>query len=203
MYRSPKGDTCMLVALEGGDRLGKSTQGRLLETALEKAKVRVVLDKCPYKDGVTYERIYEMLDTGEAVKYPVVFQTLQGANRRYFQQRYLPTLASHFDVVLVDRWSLSTRVYGTEAGVPLDVTECVLKDIVEPDLTLVFDGEPFGVVGKDGAYEADGEFQARVRARYRRWAQEGDDDRVLVSANRGTEIIRDELIEIVQRSLRR
>ena len=34
MYRSPKGDTCLFVALDGADRLGKSTQGQLLEDAL-------------------------------------------------------------------------------------------------------------------------------------------------------------------------
>ena len=197
MYRSPKGDTCLFVALEGADRLGKSTQGQLLEDALERAKVKAILDKSPYKDGATYGRIYEMLETGEAVRHPLVFQTLYGANRRFFQHLYLPTLAVHFDVVVMDRWSLSSRVYGGAAGVPEADTECLLSGLVEPDLTLVFDGEPFASTGEDDAYEADRGFQARVRASYHRWAQETVPGRVLVNANRGREAIRDEVLAAV------
>ena len=77
MYESPKGHRCFIVALEGPDRLGKSTQAKMVEHKMEAEGIRGVLDKCPDKDGVTYERIYEMLRTGEAVKYPTVFQTLQ------------------------------------------------------------------------------------------------------------------------------
>jgi len=198
MYQSPQGHSCFLVALEGADRLGKSTQAKLLEAAMDKAKMKAIVEKCPFKDGGTYERIYEMLRTGEAVKYPTVFQTLQGANRRYFQNSYLPTLASHFDVVVIDRWNTSTLVYGAEAGVPEETTNCILKGIVEPDLVFLFDGQPFVSPDEDDAYEADKDFQRRLRDRYRAWGEAHPETAIIVNANRGPEVITEELLEKLQ-----
>jgi thymidylate kinase len=202
MFVSPKGHKCFIVALEGPDRLGKSTQAALLETAMETARIRGVFDKCPYKDGVTYERIYEMLRTGEAVKYPTVFQTLQGANRMAFQKTLLPTLALHFDVVVIDRWNVSTLVYGGEAGVPQETTDCILKGIVEPDLVFVFDGEQFDAPDADDAYEADKEFQGRLRRRYAAWADAHPDITVKVNANQDKRLISLDLLDGIKKLLR-
>jgi thymidylate kinase len=201
MYESPKGHRCFIVALEGADRLGKSTQAKLVEAKMEAEGIRGVLDKCPYKDGVTYERIYEMLRTGEAKQHPIVFQTLQGANRRAFQNKLLPTLALHFDVVLIDRWSTSTWVYGTQDGVPPEATEAILSGLVEPDLVYVFDGEQFDAPDADDAYEADKEFQIRVRNGYRQWVQDHDNHH-LINANRDKHLICDDLMDGIRRLLR-
>ena len=204
MYESPQGNRCFIIALEGADRLGKSTQAMMLEQAMEtRGPFKGIVEKCPDKDGVTYERIYEMLRTGEAVKYPTVFQTLQGANRRFFQLKYLPTLASHFDVVVIDRWNVSTLVYAAEAGVPEEVTDCILDGIVPADLVLLFDGEQFQADDDDDAYEADKDFQRRLRVRYRKWADDHPETTVVVNANRGSEIIHEELITVIQKYLRR
>jgi len=202
MYTSPQGNSCFIVALEGPDRLGKSTQAKLVETAMDVEGTRGVIDKCPYKDGVTYKRIYEMLRTGEAVKYPTVFQTLQGANRRAFQHKLLPTLALHFDVVIIDRWNVSTLVYGTEAGVPIETTECILKGIVEPDLVWLFEGEPFAAPDADDAYEADKEFQARLRKGYARWAEAHPEITMRVDANRPKHQICAELMVSLRKLVR-
>ena len=203
MYQSPHGHSCHVVALEGGDRLGKSTQAKLLENALEQVKIKAILDKSPYKDGVTYERIYEMLESGEAVRHPVVFQTMFGANRRFFQQRFLPTLARHFEVVVLDRWSLSGRIYGGESGVSKADTECLLSGLLEPDLTFVFDGVPFPTEGGDDSYEADTAFQSRVRDRYRRWAEKHPETTVLVDAHGAPQVICEEIVSTIQRHLGR
>jgi thymidylate kinase len=201
MYISPKGHRCFLVALEGADRLGKSTQAKLLEEALEKAKVKAVIEKCPYEDGVTYDRIYEMLYTGEAVKFPVVFQTLQGANRRYFLTQ-LETLAWHFDVVVMDRWITSTWIYGTVAGVPLETTACILDGILDPDLVFVFDGDPFPPTSKTDSYEANASFQQQVQERYLHWIETHPDIAVRVKANRKVKTITDELVAIIKERFR-
>lgn len=203
MYKSPKGDTCLFIALEGGDRLGKSTQARLLESMLERAGVRVIFDKSPYKDDATYERIYEMLETGDAVRHPVVFQATYGANRRFFQQQLLPTLAGHFDVVLMDRWTLSGRVYGSETGVPEKDTECIQKGLVEPDFTVVFDGTPFPAQDNGDSYETDTSFQRRIRDRYRAWAQRTPDKALLVYANRPKKVVCAEVFEVIRQRLER
>lgn len=189
MYHSPQGHSCRVVALEGGDRLGKSTQAKMLEAELERAKIKAIVDKSPYKDGATYERIYEMLSSGEATRHPVVFQTIYGANRRFFQHRFLPTLAGHFEVVVLDRWLLSGRVYGAEAGIPDEVTDCIQHGLVEPDLTVVLHGSPFPAEEADDAYEADEGFQRRIRDRFRRWAELNPDRALLVDANRDRKLV--------------
>jgi len=202
MYQSPQGNSCHLVVLEGADRLGKSTQAALLEAALEHAQVKAVVDKSPYRDGATYERIYEMLRSGEATRFPVVFQSIYGANRRVFQQTYLPTLASHFDVVVLDRWTLSGRVYGAEAGVADEVTDCIQRGLVEPDLTLLLDGTPFAAPAEDDAYEADQDFQRRLRDRYRAWAQTRPDARI-IDANRSEHTVCQDLVRAILRLMNR
>jgi len=202
MYESPKGHRCFIVALEGPNRLGKSTQAKLVEAGMEAESIRGVVDKCPTKDGVTYDRIYEMLRTGEAVKYPTVFQTFMGANRRAFQMKLLPTLALHFDVVIIDRWNVSTLVYGSEAGVPVETTECILTGIVEPDLVFVFDGEPFAAPDADDAYEADKKFQARLRTGYATWADAHPDISMKVDANRDKRLICADLMEAIRNLVR-
>lgn len=202
MYESPRGHKCFIVALEGADRLGKSTQAKLVEAKMDAEGMRGVLDKCPYKDGVTYDRIYEMLRTGEAKEFPVVFQTMQGANRRAFQKKLLPTLALHFDVVLIDRWSTSTWVYGTQDGVPKETTEAILKGLVEPDLVYVLDGEPFSAPDMDDAYEADKDFQARVRDAYKQYAWDHQTNHRLIDANRDKHTICDELLDGIKKLLR-
>jgi dTMP kinase len=197
VYESPQGHRCFIVALEGPDRLGKSTQASLLEASLEGRGISSIVEKAPFKDEATHGRIYDMLRTGEALRYPVVFQTLMGANRHLFQNRYLPNLAWHNDVVVLDRWNVSTLVYGAESGVPEETTRCILKGLVEPDLVLIFDGEPFSSPDEDDAYEADKAFQSRIRQRYVEWGN-SNSNAMFIKANRRQEMIQREIVEAIQ-----
>jgi dTMP kinase len=165
MFNASNGHQCFIVAIEGPDRVGKATQAALLETALTANKHKATVEEIPYDDGVTYKQIYAMLRSGAVNKHPVVFQTLQATNRRIFQKQFLPTLALHYDVLILDRWNLSTRVYGEASGVSREATDLILEGIVEPDVTLVFDGKPFPKEGLD-TWEADLEFQRKVRGLY-------------------------------------
>jgi len=165
MYTARNGHQCSIVAIEGPDRVGKATQAKLLEEALTIRNRKATVEEIPYNDGVTYKQIYAMLHSGAVNQHPVIFQTLQATNRRIFQKQYLPTLAIHYEVVILDRWNLSTRVYGEASGVPKDATDLMLDGILEPDVTLVFDGKPFPKEGLD-VWEADLEFQRKVRGLY-------------------------------------
>ena len=116
--------------------------------------------------------------------------------------KLLPTLALHFDVVVIDRWNVSTLVYGTEAGVPVETTECILKGIVEPDLVFVFDGEQFDAPDADDAYEADKPFQARLRTGFSNWADAHPDITMKVNANRDKHLICEDLMEAIRNLVR-
>ena len=205
---------CYVVALEGPDRMGKSTQAKLLKDSLRREGISAAVVKTPYDDsdegdegGQTHEKLYEMLRTGDAVRYPKTFQSLMGTNRRWFQSHVLPELAAQHDVVVLDRWNLSTLIYGTEAGVPTDITFSILKGLIDPDLTIVFDGQPFVASDQDDAYEADKEFQERIRSRYVAWAKECsmklNTTVVVVNANSLEHTIQKKIVRAIQLKMSR
>lgn len=202
MYTS-RTHQCFLIALEGADRLGKTTQAKRLEPALEQVGIKGVVEKMPYQDGVTYDRIYEMLHTGEALQEPVAFQTFMGVNRLGFQSNYLPTLAEHFEVVILDRWNLSTLVYGAQSGVSEETTKVILKGVSEPDLVLIFDGEPFSSTETDDSYEANLEFQDRVQRAYRDWGNAHPEKTVFIRANQAPDLVTKDILAAIRACLGR
>jgi thymidylate kinase len=192
----PTGEKCFFVAFEGSDRLGKSTQAKVVPEILTAQGLRVACRKIPYKDSFTYDRIYDMLFSGVAEKEPVVFQTFQGINRRHFQWDVLPGLAVESDIVIVDRWNLSTKIYGTQGGVPVPTTDVILQGVLDPDLTLIFHGTPFKTDEEDDAYEKNKEFQEKVRSEYRK-AADAAPDRVLINANRPPNEVTESVIQSI------
>jgi len=159
-------------------------------------RTRVV--EVPYRDEVTHATIYRMLTDGAAMRFPVVFQTIQAMNRKLFQARVLPEFARFYDVIILDRWNLSTRVYGGADGVPDEVTDEVLSDIVQPDITFVFDGNPFPKEGLD-VYEANNAFQEKVREGYRSYCEKFPEMYVKIDANRAPEQVH---ADILRRTLK-
>lgn len=173
MFKSKQGQ-CALVAIEGPDMVGKATQAALLEENLIAKGIRAMAVEVPWKDEVTYDLIYKMLRNGTAATEPVVFQTLQACNRRIMQQTYLPTLSAHFDIVVLDRWTPSTWIYGGAAGISLEQNAVILDGLVKPDLTIILDGEPFQPERAADVYEKDSIFQRAVRAAYWNWSERFD-----------------------------
>lgn len=201
MFKSTSGHSCFLVSIEGPDRVGKATQAKLLEEGLNDKGYKTTLEEIPYNDGVTYPEIYRMLKDGTVNLEPAVLQTLHAINRRFFQHSYLPNLATHFDVIVLDRWNLSTYVYGSVSGVSQEVTENLLKGIVEPDLVIVLDGNAFPKNNLD-VWEADSEFQQKVRAGYRSWCERRPDHFVKIDANSTKMHVHQQVMEQVLRRLR-
>lgn len=160
------------VAIEGPDRVGKATQAKILERALNRRKIRTMALEVPWDDGVTYDLIYDMLRTGEAHEYPEIFQTLHATNRRALQAKYIPNLKAHVDVIVLDRWTTSTRVYGEVAGLSPAFIRTVTAGLLEPELTFVLEGPAF-TAGED-TYETDLDFQQRVREVYRAFVDRTD-----------------------------
>lgn len=201
---------CSLVVIEGPDKVGKETQTKMLVEALSTRIARTVvakgpLDKprnlkvaseeIPYDDGNTHTQLYKMLKNGDAVTHPEAFQTFQAANRMIWQKDVLPRLASRYDVIVLDRWNISSWVYGRAGGCSDAMLECVLEPIIEPDLVFVFDGEPFHTPERtDDSYEANKALMQRVREGYRRWARENSDMAVAINANRPREAVNEELV---------
>ena len=158
-----------IIVIEGPDRCGKATQTRLLRATMASFGISSTVVEVPIQSAVTYKIIYWMLQNGLAKKFPKLFQVFQFLNRKVFQLFVLPQLKKEYDVIIFDRWSLSTIVYGGAAGVSEEFTVKLSKKLLEPDHTFILLGKSFPHHAED-VYERDEELQAEVRARYYDWA---------------------------------
>lgn len=159
-----------LIVLEGPDRCGKATQSTALVELIRSMGLRAALVEIPVDDNLTYPVIYWMLRNGIAKKFPKLFQCLQFLNRKIFQTFKLPKLEKENDFIVMDRWSLSTVIYGIAEGVPRQFTEDLYYKLRIPDHTVLLLGKSHMSDAED-SYEADSALQERVRSYYADWAQ--------------------------------
>lgn len=171
-----------IVVVEGPDRVGKQTQTRLLKDHVEKLGLRAEIIEVPIKSAVTYKVIYWMLHNGLAKKLPKTFQWFQYLNRKIFQIFTLPHLEQQNDVLILDRWSLSTIIYGGAEGVPESFAIGLSKKLRDPDHTVILSGDAFPHEAED-AYEADSDLQKKVRIGYARWAAANPETTTLIGCH--------------------
>ena len=158
-----------IIVIEGPDRCGKATQSRMLREYLASFGIMSTMIEVPIRSAITYRIIYWMLRNGLAKKFPKLFQVMQFLNRKFFQLFKLPHIEDQYDVIIFDRWSLSTIVYGMASGVPQDFTVKLSTYLRQPDHTFILLGKAFPHEVED-VYEADADLQTEVRAHYALWA---------------------------------
>ena len=158
-----------IIVIEGADRCGKATQAKLLRENLISHGVTSAIVEVPIRSAITYRVVYWMLQNGLAKKFPKLFQVLQFLNRKIFQILELPHLESQYDVIIFDRWSLSTIVYGGASGVSEEFTTKLSSHLRQPNHTFILLGKSFPHEVED-VYEADSDLQNDVRIRYGLWA---------------------------------
>lgn len=140
-----------LLALEGLDGSGKSTQAERIARALRDAGREVDLTREP-TDGAMGRRIRAMARSGEAVAPAEELRWFVADRREHVERVIEPALAAGRWVV-TDRYFLSTVAYQGARG--LDWREILAaseRDFPLPDVALVFEIDPRGGL-------------ARVRAR--------------------------------------
>lgn len=185
-----------IIVIEGADRCGKATQSKLLREHLASFGITSRIVEVPIRSMVTYRIIYWMLQNGLAKKFPKLFQVIQFLNRKIFQIFKLPHLESEYDVIIFDRWSLSTIVYGGAAGVSENFTIKLSNHLRRPDHTFILHGSSFPHEAED-VYEADTNLQEEVRIRYSMWAAAHPKETTLINCRQDkrkiAKMIRDNL----------
>ena len=186
-----------LIAFEGPDKSGKETQSKMAVEALRQAGVRVERVEAPTKcTRWTHRLIYWMLRTGWAKRLPNCFQAVQTLNKLSFQLFHLPAIEARNDVVVFDRWGLSSVIYGTATGVSPRLVLWLYDRIKPADLTIVFAGRSYRrSTTEDDSYEKDTDLQARVRVLYHDWALNHHEDHVLVDNARPVEEVHREVMD--------
>lgn len=181
-----------IIVIEGPDRVGKATQSLMLKNRLEAAGYTATIVEVPIKTNFAYHIVYWMLRNGLAKRLPKIFQWFQFFNRQVFQRRELPTLEAQYDYIIMDRWSLSTTIYGEAAGVPKDFTENLSRRLKKPFHTFILLGKSHRHKVED-VYEADSDLQQRVRKLYGEWALRYPQENSTIDCNRDRQIVSNEI----------
>ena len=164
----------MLIAIEGLDQSGKATQAQRLRDQLRDEGTRARLVSFPDYGTAIGEEIARALQ-GEREHSPEVMQLLYVANR-YERRDDLERWLSGGLVVVCDRYTASSVVYGEAQGLDTDWLAQTQRFLPVADLTILLDIAPRlaverKTVGRD-RYERDLVLLDRVRESYLRQAEQ-------------------------------
>ena len=204
-----------LISFEGGEGTGKSTQTRLLKSALEARGKRVVLTREP-GGSPGAEEIRKLVVEGEPQRWTPLSETLLFiAARADHVARVIEPALARGEWVLSDRFSDSTYVYqGVARGLGTEkvrrLHEAALGSFA-PDLTIVLDLDPAeGLKRADGRgpgnetrFERfDAGFHQKLRAAFRDIAKAEPERCVLVDAARASDVVAADVWRVVEERLK-
>ncbi|MFH1786226.1 MAG: dTMP kinase [archaeon] len=188
----------MLIAIEGIDGSGKGTQCELLKKWLKKEGYDVVVTAEPTR-GYVGQLIRKILRNDLDVD-PKSLALLFTADRFEHQVKVLEKLKDQ--IVITDRYSLSTYAYQAAQGVPVSYLEKIHAGIMKPDLQILLDVKPENAVKRlrtNHKFEKP-DFLKRVRRKYLELA---DEDTYVVSSEKKVQDTFKDIQKIVRNYLKR
>lgn len=162
----------VLIAIEGIDGAGSSTQTRLLVDALAALGYPAVATKEPNPEGSIEATIRSLLREKRAL--PALDALLFAADRVEHVERFIKPWLMGKNVVVTDRYLESTLAYQSAQGLDPRWILSINRGAVKPDLTIILDVDPSLSLPrknlKPDRYE-QAEFLKRVRANFARRAR--------------------------------
>lgn len=132
----------LFILFEGKDRVGKTTQARLLVERLRAAGHNVEAMRFPAREETAVGRVLNEYLTGKHSALPPMAQHLLfTANRAEFEDIIKKKLEEGVTLV-VDRYSFSGVAYSAVKGVPVDWAEAVEAPLVKPDVMFLLHCAP-------------------------------------------------------------
>ena len=204
-----------LISFEGGEGTGKSTQTRLLKSALEARGKRVVLTREP-GGSPGAEEIRKLVVEGEPQRWTPLSETLLFiAARADHVARVIEPALARGEWVVSDRFSDSTYVYqGVARGLGTDkvrrLQEAALGSFA-PDLTIVLDLDPAEGLkraggrgpGSETRFERfDADFHQKLRAAFRDIAKAEPKRCVLIDTARPPDAVAADVWRAVEERLK-
>lgn len=191
----------LFLVLEGVEGAGKTTQVRMLEEWIEGLGKTVTTTREPGGTALGEAVRRVLLDRPEMAVSPESELLLVLAARAAFVKDVVLPARARGDIVVADRFSLSTLAYqGYGRGVALEAVQRLdtfARAGLEPDLTLLLDLPPEEgarrqrIAGKsrDRIEQAGEAFHARVAAGYRALAASGDHRIKVIDAVGTTDVV--------------
>lgn len=197
----------IFLTFEGIDGSGKSSQAKLLASALRESGHSVVLTREP-GGSPGAEEIRKLLVEGDPNRWSPETEILlfYAARRDHTERTILPAL-ERGDIVISDRFADSTRVYqGAVRSDLRDTVDAIHERMIgfEPDRTFVIDMDPDAALtrglarnsGEDRFEDFGLDFQHRLRAGFKGLAKSEPDRCILIDGNRPIEDISPEILKL-------
>lgn len=204
----------ILIAIEGGDAVGKATQSKLLRDALEKDAHNVRLYAFPRYASLAGSIIKRHLTSDTSF----VPKTLDGVSddAAFFQAMMLADKSAAAReisgdlvagrVVIADRWIPSALVYGESDGLSLDWLESIHSCLPVANVNILLDASAEVATSRRPSprdrYEEDAQKRVAIAASYRRlWHLEGKhqpEKWPVVPAERGVEEVHTDVLKIAK-----
>ncbi len=199
----------LFIVLEGPDKSGKSTQARLLATALKARGLKVLHTREPGGTSVAEGVRRVLLDPALTIT-PLAELFLYEASRaQHTQEKIRPALEAG-RVVVSERFTMSTDAYqGVARGLGLAATKVLNKIAtggLKPDLTVVLDIPAAEFDDRDKSRELDrlerenAEFRRKVRQGYRQ-AAKADPRAVVLNGKWSTSVLHAKILALVDKKL--
>lgn len=194
-----------LIAVDGPDGCGKSTQTKLLAEWLRKQGVSTVSFRDP-GDTVIGEKIRQILLNPEhlAMSTPAEVLLYMAARAQLWTEKIAPALERNRCVVL-DRWLSSTCAYqGYAGGFGMDKVINIAQDCLEkvwPDLTIILDIDPkIGLTRLQREFDrieqkGDG-YHQRVREGFLQLAEQ-QENFLVVDASGDIEAVHEKILQLI------
>jgi dTMP kinase len=197
----------MLIAFEGIDGSGKSTQARLLAESLAKSGVIVELTREPTKEGSAGVLLRKELVEVSHEPDPRYMQLLFVADRAWHVANFILPKINHGAVVITDRYIDSTRVYGAASGLEIGWLTQLNSKFPKADITFILDITPEEAEKRLASRNSKKEiFESKkmlikLRSAYSRISR-GKTGYHVINANRSQDEIHTEIASIVREALK-
>ncbi len=198
----------MLIAFEGIDGSGKSTQAKLLADHLSKLGAKVELTREPTQDGSAGILLKKELGSVGNTPDPRYLQLLFVADRAWHVSNFIRPKTGDGAVVITDRYIDSTRAYGLASGLEMRWLTQINSKFPAADITFILDITPEEAAkrlasrsGKKELFDDVKTFR-KLRSAYLRISKRGGGYHI-IDSSRGMEEIRNDIAAIADAALRK
>ncbi len=203
----------LLIALEGIDGSGKTTQAQRLVDSLKKKKIKALYTKEPTEGAIG--KLTRSVLKGEIKVPPLALQYLFCADRSHHQVELESYLKKGY-VIVTDRYFWSAVAYGMsdlkgKADFYLTAFSILslYNQFISPDYTFFLDikvKDAFARIGKSSKHNEIYDKEEKlinIRHAYHKLIDRFDREFVVVDANKPIEEVTDDLVKLVAKRLKK